>query len=265
MSKTTEALKLAAKALSGDYAVHPDEALAAIREALAEPEITTPDVCGEVCARAKLCYGCGKALDEANAKLAEHSGDANEMVYSKPSVFDGVCCGCSKKAADGYALYCVECWEKSNGDPFAASGKLITEQDHIANAGKMVAETAIPEWVDVDDYEEPMKQEPVYAFRRRGLNDFCTCTKERYDELVDKPNLFEVTTFYAEPVGAEQFLKAIAALREGIATCRAEALEEAAKVCDKAAKHYITNNKEQEQVWLLAATSDCAAAIRGMK
>ena len=44
---------------------------AAIREALAETEITTPDVCGEVCARAKLCYGCGKALDEANAKLAE--------------------------------------------------------------------------------------------------------------------------------------------------------------------------------------------------
>jgi len=44
MNKTTEALKLAAKALSGDYAVHPDEALAAIREAL------------------------------------DHSGDANEMV-----------------------------------------------------------------------------------------------------------------------------------------------------------------------------------------
>lgn len=42
-----------------------------VREALAEPEITTLDVCGEVCARAKLCYGCGKALDEANAKLAE--------------------------------------------------------------------------------------------------------------------------------------------------------------------------------------------------
>ena len=41
--------------------------------------------------------------------------------------------------------------------------------------------------------------------------------------------------------------------------------EKAAKVCDKVAKHYITNNKEQEQVWLLAATSDCAAAIREMK
>ena len=61
---------------------------AAIREVLAEPEITTPDVCGEVCARAKLCYGCNKAFDEALAKQ-------------------------------------------------------------------------IPEWVDIDDYEEPVKQEPL--------------------------------------------------------------------------------------------------------
>jgi len=34
----------------------------------------------------------------------------------------------------------------------------------------------------------------------------------------------------AAPVGAEHFLKAIAALREGIATCRAEALEEAEEI-----------------------------------
>ena len=75
MNKTTEALKLAEEALSiwvVDEGYDRDAiALAAVREALAEPEITTPDVCGEVCARAKLCYGCGKALDEANAKLAE--------------------------------------------------------------------------------------------------------------------------------------------------------------------------------------------------
>ena len=47
--------------------------LVALDEALSEPQITTPDVCGEVCARAKLCYGCGKALDEANAKYAEQA------------------------------------------------------------------------------------------------------------------------------------------------------------------------------------------------
>jgi hypothetical protein len=36
--------------------------------------VTTPDVCGEVCARAKLCYGCNKDLEEANSKLAEQAG-----------------------------------------------------------------------------------------------------------------------------------------------------------------------------------------------
>ena len=73
MNKTTlEALKLAEEALVKANRFHDyEDELAAIREVLAAPEITTPDVCGEVCAQAKLCYGCGKALDEANAKLAE--------------------------------------------------------------------------------------------------------------------------------------------------------------------------------------------------
>ena len=84
---------------------------------------------------------------------------------------------------------------------------------------------------------ESMKQEPVYAFRRRGLDDFCTCTKERYEELVDKPNLFEVTTFYAAPVDA----KAI----------RAEALEEAAKFL--------------EENGMIAPNGFTAAGIRGLK
>ncbi|WP_374520317.1 hypothetical protein [Hydrogenophaga sp.] len=43
------------------------------------------------------------------------------------------------------------------------------------------------------------QQAPVYAFRRRGLNDYCTCTKERYDELSAKPRLFEVSVFYRHP------------------------------------------------------------------
>ena len=46
------------------------------------------------------------------------------------------------------------------------------------------------------DYTE---QESVYAFRRKGLDDFCTCDKHRYDELASKPNLFEVAVFYTAP------------------------------------------------------------------
>lgn len=41
--------------------------------------------------------------------------------------------------------------------------------------------------------------EPVYAFRRKGLDDFCTCDKGRYEELSDKPNLFETRIFYTSP------------------------------------------------------------------
>lgn len=39
----------------------------------------------------------------------------------------------------------------------------------------------------------------IFAFRRRGLFDFCTCTKERYDELAQKPHIFEVAIFYTKP------------------------------------------------------------------
>ena len=41
--------------------------------------------------------------------------------------------------------------------------------------------------------------EPVYAFRRKGLDDFCTCSKERFDELSNKPHLFETTASYVAP------------------------------------------------------------------
>lgn len=40
---------------------------------------------------------------------------------------------------------------------------------------------------------------PVFAFRRKGLDDFCTCTEERYEELSAKPSLFETRIFYTTP------------------------------------------------------------------
>jgi hypothetical protein len=38
--------------------------------------------------------------------------------------------------------------------------------------------------------------EPVYAFRKKGLDDFCTCDARRYLEFKNKPHAFEVTIFY---------------------------------------------------------------------
>ena len=58
---------------AGDAQVVAGEALAIIQAARAQEPITTPDVCGEVCARAKLCYGCNKDLEEANAKYVEQA------------------------------------------------------------------------------------------------------------------------------------------------------------------------------------------------
>jgi len=43
--------------------------------------------------------------------------------------------------------------------------------------------------------------ERVYAFRRKGLDDFVTCSQERFEELQAKPRLFETRIFYASPEG----------------------------------------------------------------
>ena len=39
----------------------------------------------------------------------------------------------------------------------------------------------------------------VYAYRRKGLEDFCTCSEARYNELKSKPTHFEVAVFYRSP------------------------------------------------------------------
>ena len=41
--------------------------------------------------------------------------------------------------------------------------------------------------------------EPVYAFRRKGVDDFCTCDAGRYLDLKAKPDFFEVAIFYTTP------------------------------------------------------------------
>ena len=46
---------------------------------------------------------------------------------------------------------------------------------------------------------EKDQAESVYAFRRKGLEDFCTCDEARYEELSNKPHLFETRVFYTAP------------------------------------------------------------------
>ena len=40
--------------------------------------------------------------------------------------------------------------------------------------------------------------DPIYAFRRKGQFDFCTCSEYRYHECADMPELFEVAIFFTE-------------------------------------------------------------------
>lgn len=46
--------------------------------------------------------------------------------------------------------------------------------------------------------------ERVYAFRRKGLADFCTCDGARYKELSNKPHMFETRIFYTAPQPVER-------------------------------------------------------------
>ena len=66
---------------------------------------------------------------------------------------------------------------------------------------------------ELEDFAEALVAElakenkPVYAFRRKGLDDFCTCDERRYNELAQKPTLFEVKVLYTLPPTAEQIEK----------------------------------------------------------
>lgn len=51
---------------------------------------------------------------------------------------------------------------------------------------------------DAEAALQSMQEEAVYAFRRKGLDDFCTCSKPRYDELA-QIDRFEVAVFYTHP------------------------------------------------------------------
>ncbi|HCF4509458.1 TPA: hypothetical protein NIF35_003466 [Pseudomonas aeruginosa] len=80
--------------------------------------------------------------------------------------------------------------------------------------------------------------EPVYAYRRKGLDDFVTCDRERFDELSTTPRLFETRIFYTAPQASKpDFSDAYEGAREDLAIWKRRAL--AAKLAmaeDAAAK-----------------------------
>ena len=73
---------------------------------------------------------------------------------------------------------------------------LLEWEEFIVDAEKRIAE--------LEAQTVKQEQEPVYLFRRKGLDDFCTCTEERYLELSSN-NKFEVKTLFTRsPADAQQ-------------------------------------------------------------
>ena len=52
-------------------------------------------------------------------KYTEAITALREALSEQATVSGGLCGGCAKKVADGWALYCVDCWEKAEQEPVA--------------------------------------------------------------------------------------------------------------------------------------------------
>ena len=93
----------------GEFNTRMEEAIAALREALDSDEEDKP----------------------LYRKVLREMLDAHEQpVSQEPTVSDGVCGGCAKKASDGWALYCVECWEKAEQTEQEPIGYVIEDNDY---------------------------------------------------------------------------------------------------------------------------------------
>lgn len=85
----------------------------------------------------------------------------------------------------------------------ALGAKNVDRAPHARDAVAWTPETGYVFAPDKNTSHAPAPQ-PIYMFRRKGLDDFCTCTKSRYDELSRKPHLFETKIAYTDPVPAPQ-------------------------------------------------------------
>ena len=232
--KTTEALKLSREIILHLLENHPTarhhrktgEALSAIDAAIEEHETVECESCGETileCQIAGETESGGVACTDCVVSYLKDRATALEC----------------RATAIGWALYCVECWEKSNGDPFAASGKPI---DHIPDATKMFAPEgyalisieALKAWGKYDEVRSACRfpAEPMNRPQNCGTG-YCSCIECPYEPVKQEPvaesasycvgnihwivpPLKDGTPLYAEPVDA----KAI----------RSEALEQAEEI-----------------------------------
>ena len=146
-----------------------NQALATIREALAEPQTTTPDVCGEVCARAKLCYGCNKDLEEANAKYVEQAEQEPVAEWEKlkdpQTLFVNLNRGFPAQLTHDHLLHLLNKTEQAEQEPYAYEVWDVQDQSFT-----MIYATQLKEfhWIEPENIARVLYAAPV---RTKDLTD----------------------------------------------------------------------------------------------
>ena len=95
----------------------------------------------------------------------------------------GACGGCSKKAADGWALYCVECWEKAEQTEQEPVAKVCHDLPGHIGWNPCVAVNEIPEGMPMFSAPPKTEQEPVAGYditQREDGEGFVVPTDEVY-------------------------------------------------------------------------------------
>ena len=178
----------------------------------------------------------------------------------------------------GFWCSCSGCYESSEGAPPKGATFSKIFQCYLGNGCDECGGLGAV-W-DNTDYEDmarfmaeqdaapvqPVKQDPeVFQAREIGEGDWFDVgldERERITAYINSPHM-DYRWLYAAPIGTEHFLRAIAALREGIATCRAEALEEAAEVCDAEVGRFEGYPSSEYKEGRDMGAMVCAALIRG--
>ena len=128
---------------------------------------------------------------------------------SQPGGFDAG--DMASAAAQGYR----DGWTAAQPVPAAVAGPVAVLKFERGTPGRQneMPRVVSCNWMPDGEYEVYLAAAPttqpapatqqagerVYAFRRKGLADFCTCDEARYEELSNKPHLFETRIFYTAP------------------------------------------------------------------
>ena len=140
------------------------------------------------------------AMNDLRKVLAKNANAApqDQNYVSVPLDFLGAVCGALNRWGRSPKLL-----EKARNFVQHGMGHHTNAAPHARDAVAWTPETGYVFAPDKNTSNAPAPQ-PIYMFRRKGLDDFCTCTKSRYDELSRKPHLFETKIAYTDPVAAPQ-------------------------------------------------------------